>query len=151
MKQYKLTVHKHKHIALVAHDHKKHDLIEWVKFNKHILQNHSIYATGTTGKLVEEILEMSVIKFQSGPLGGDSQIGSHITDNKINVLIFFWDPLSAQPHDSDVKALLRLAMVWNIPTACNRSTADFLISSTLMDKQYNRLIQDYEDYKNRKI
>ena len=150
-KTNKYTIQKIKHIALVAHDHCKNDLIEWTKFNKAILQRHSIYATGTTGKLVEEILEMKVVKFQSGPLGGDQQIGSHIVENKIDMLIFFSDPLAAQPHDVDVKALLRIALVWNIPIACNRSSADFMISSILMDATYNRMVQDYTDYKNRKI
>ena len=135
-----------KNIALVAHDNKKNDLVEWAQWNKSILQRHNIFATGTTGRLMEEELEMSITKFQSGPLGGDQQIGSHITEGKIDFLIFFWDPLEPQPHDPDVKALLRIALVWNIPTACNRATADFLISSVLMDRPYNRLIQDFADY-----
>lgn len=151
MKYVKKPINKIKNIALVTHDHKKHDLLEWVKFNKKLLQGHNIFATGTTGRLLEEILEISIHKFQSGPLGGDQQIGSHIADNKIDMLFFFWDPLEPQPHDSDVKALLRIALVWNIPIACNRSSADFMISSILMDNTYNRIVQDYTDYKNRKI
>lgn len=151
MKYTKLTVQRVKNIALVAHDNKKNDLIEWAKFNKAVLQSHNIFATGTTGRLLEEVLEMHFTKFQSGPLGGDQQIGSHITEGKIDFLIFFWDPLEPQPHDPDVKALLRIALVWNIPTACNRATADFLISSMLMDRPYTRLIQDFSDYHNRPV
>ena len=138
-----------KNIALVAHDNKKNDLIEWARWNKPVLQRHNIFATGTTGRLMETELEMTITKFQSGPLGGDQQIGSHITEGKIDFLIFFWDPLEPQPHDPDVKALLRIALVWNIPTACNRSTADFLISSVLMDRPYQRRIQDFADYQTR--
>jgi methylglyoxal synthase len=142
---------KDKHIALVAHDHKKKDLVEWAKFNKVLLAHHTIYATGTTGTLLEKELGMPVVKFQSGPLGGDQQIGSKIVDGDINFLIFFWDPLEPVPHDPDVKALLRLAVVWNIPIANNRATADFLISSPLMDEVYPRRVPDYEGYRNRTI
>jgi methylglyoxal synthase len=142
---------KDKHIALVAHDHKKKDLVEWAKFNKVLLAHHTIYATGTTGLLLEKELGFPVQKFQSGPLGGDQQIGSKIVDGEINFLIFFWDPLEPVPHDPDVKALLRLAVVWNIPIACNRASADFLISSTLMDEVYPRRVPDYEAYRNRPI
>lgn len=138
-----------KNIALVAHDNKKNDLVEWAQWNKTLLQRHNIFATGTTGRLMEAELEMSITKFQSGPLGGDQQIGSHITEGKIDFLIFFWDPLEPQPHDPDVKALLRIALVWNIPTACNRATADFLISSILMDRPYNRLIPDFTNHSGR--
>lgn len=151
MNYNKLYIQKVKNIALVAHDNKKQDLTDWATFNKPLLQNHNIFATGTTGRILEEVLEVNVIKFQSGPLGGDQQIGSHITEGKIDFLIFFWDPLEPQPHDPDVKALLRIALVWNIPTACNRATADFLISSSLMDKNYTRLVQDFTDYRKRKI
>jgi methylglyoxal synthase len=150
MEYNKLYIQKIKNIALVAHDNKKQDLSDWARFNKPLLQSHSIFATGTTGKLLEEVLEVNVTKFQSGPLGGDQQIGSHITEGKIDFLIFFWDPLEPQPHDPDVKALLRIALVWNIPTACNRATADFLISSSLMDKNYTRLVQDFTDYRKKK-
>jgi methylglyoxal synthase len=151
MNYNKLYIQKIKNIALVAHDNKKQDLTDWAMFNKPLLQSHNIFATGTTGRLLEEVLEVNVTKFQSGPLGGDQQIGSHITEGKIDFLIFFWDPLEPQPHDPDVKALLRIALVWNIPTACNRATADFLISSSLMDKNYTRLVQDFNDYRRRKI
>lgn len=151
MKYVKKTIQKVKNIALVAHDHKKEELLDWVKWNKELLQSHNIFATGTTGALIEKALEIEVHKFQSGPLGGDQQIGAFIADGKLDMLFFFWDPLEPQPHDSDVKALLRIALVWNIPIACNRSSADYIISSVLMDKPYTRLIVDYNDYKNRKI
>lgn len=151
MKYTTLAIQKVKNIALVAHDNKKHDLLEWARWNKTILQSHNIFATGTTGKMLEEILEMRIVRFQSGPLGGDQQIGAHITEGKIDFLIFFWDPLEPQPHDPDVKALLRIALVWNIPTACNRATADFIISSQLMEKSYNRIVQDFSAYHKRKI
>lgn len=146
-----LPIQKVKNIALVAHDHKKKDLIEWAQWNKPVLQSHTIFATGTTGRLLEDVLEMRITKFQSGPLGGDQQIGAFITEGKIDFLIFFWDPLEPQPHDPDVKALLRIALVWNIPTACNRATADFLISSMLMEKPYQRIVQDFTDYQQRRI
>ncbi|MBL7855155.1 MAG: methylglyoxal synthase [Cyclobacteriaceae bacterium] len=151
MKYTTLAIQKVKNIALVAHDNKKHDLLEWARWNKTILQSHNIFATGTTGNMLEEVLEMRIVRFQSGPLGGDQQIGAHITEGKIDFLIFFWDPLEPQPHDPDVKALLRIALVWNIPTACNRATADFIISSQLMDKSYNRIVQDFSAYHKRKI
>jgi methylglyoxal synthase len=144
------VIGKRKRIALVAHDHKKEDLIEWVKFNKHLLSMHELYATGTTGKLVEKA-GLEVNKLKSGPLGGDMQIGAKIADGEIDFLIFFWDPLESQPHDPDVKALLRMAVVWNIPAACNRSTADFMISSSLMDKEYRRSLPDYKNYRQRQI
>jgi methylglyoxal synthase len=140
-----------KKIALVAHDNKKRDLIEWAKFNRDLLAHHQVFATGTTGKILEQELGFKIIRLKSGPLGGDQQIGSKIVENKIDFLIFFWDPLEPAPHDPDVKALLRMAVVWNIPTACNRATADFMISSPLMDGQYDRLVPDYESYTARKI
>jgi methylglyoxal synthase len=115
MNYNKLYIQKIKNIALVAHDNKKQDLTDWAMFNKPLLQNHNIFATGTTGKLLEGVLEVNITKFQSGPLGGDQQIGSHITEGKIDFLIFFWDPLEPQPHDPDVKALLRIALVWTYP------------------------------------
>jgi methylglyoxal synthase len=146
-----IPLHKDKKIALVAHDHLKADLVEWVKFNKVLLSHHTIFATGTTGSLVEKVLGFPVHKFQSGPLGGDQQIGSKIVDGEVDFLIFFWDPLQQAPHDPDVKALLRMAVVWNIPIACNRASADFMISSPLMDSTYNRLVPDYENYRTRNI
>lgn len=151
MNHITLPIQRIKNIALVAHDNRKPDLMEWVKHNRTLLQAHNLFATGTTGRLIEEELQMQVTKFESGPLGGDQQIGSHITEGKINFLIFFWDPLEQQPHDPDVKALLRIALVWNVPTACNRSTADFMITSALMDRPYDRQVQDFSDYNNRRI
>jgi len=132
-----------KRIALVAHDHKKLDLLEWAEFNKGLLTQHQLYATGTTGRMLAEALEVSVTTLQSGPLGGDQQIGARIAQGEIDLLIFFWDPLSPQPHDTDVKALLRIAVVWNIPVACDRATADYLISSPLMQEPYERQMPDY--------
>ena len=145
----KVAILPDKKIALVAHDNKKMDLVEWAKFNCDLLAHHTIYATGTTGTMLEEVLGFEVIKLQSGPLGGDQQIGALITEGEINFVIFFWDPLEPMPHDPDVKALLRLAVVWNIPMACNRASADFMISSPLMDGEYDRLVPDYDEYRNR--
>lgn len=142
---------KKKHIALVAHDHRKPDLLDWVTANKHILEKHHLYATGTTGKLIEESLQLPITKFFSGPLGGDQQIGSLIAQGQIDMLIFYWDPMNAQPHDTDVKALLRLSVTWNILLACDRTTADFLISSPFMDSEYQRIMPDYTDYLSRDI
>ncbi len=130
-------------IALIAHDNKKADLREWAKFNRLLLAGHYLCATGTTGLLLSSELDLPVDRVLSGPLGGDQQIGARIADGAIDLLIFFWDPLEPQPHDPDVKALLRLAMVWNIPVACNRASADFLISSPLMNQGYQRLEPDY--------
>ncbi len=140
-----------KKIALVAHDDKKRDLLEWAKFNKSLLAEHDLYATGTTGKLLEESLGIEINRLQSGPLGGDQQIGAKIAEKEIDILIFFWDPLSTQPHDTDVKALLRIAVVWNIPVACNRASADFMISSPLMSSAYEPLLPDYEGYIGRSV
>jgi methylglyoxal synthase len=147
----KISMEPNKKIALVAHDNKKRDLVEWAKFNRDLLAHHQIFATGTTGTLLERELAFPIEKLQSGPLGGDQQIGARIVDNEIDFLIFFWDPLEQQAHDPDVKALLRMAVVWNIPIACDRATADFVISSPLMDKPYDRLVPDYDAYRNRKV
>lgn len=151
MSQIKISMEPDKKIGLVAHDNKKADLIEWAKFNRDLLAHHKVYATGTTGIILEQVLGFEIHKLQSGPLGGDQQIGAKIVDNEIDFLIFFWDPLEPLPHDPDVKALLRMAVVWNIPIACNRATADFMISSPLMDGEYDRLVPDYETYRSRKI
>jgi methylglyoxal synthase len=132
-----------KNIVLIAHDNRKEDLLEWVHFNRGTLSKHHLSATGTTGKLIQEKIQLPVYRFISGPLGGDQQIGARIVEDGIDFMVFFWDPLSAQPHDPDVKALLRIAVLYNIPMACNRSSADFLISSPLMDKEYNRQLIDY--------
>jgi methylglyoxal synthase len=147
----KIGMERDKRIALVAHDNKKRDLVEWAKYNQVLLDHHEIYATGTTGEILRQELGLRVNRLQSGPLGGDQQIGAKIANGEIDFLIFFWDPLEPQPHDPDVKALLRLAVVWNIPVACNRATADFMISSPLMDSDYDRLVPDYDVYRSRKI
>jgi methylglyoxal synthase len=132
-----------KKIALIAHDNRKQDLLEWAGFNRELLAQHELYATGTTGKLLEEELDLKIIKLQSGALGGDQQIGAKIAQGEIDFLIFFWDPLKPMPHDPDVKALLRVAVVWNIPVACNRASADLMISSPLMSGEYQRFLPDY--------
>ncbi len=151
MAHQKIAMEHDKKIALVAHDHKKKDLFEWAKYNKTLLAHHILYATGTTGLTLQRELGLEVKMLQSGPLGGDQQIGAKIVDNDIDFLIFFWDPLEPMPHDPDVKALLRMAVVWNIPIACNRASADFMISSPLMDAEYDRLVADYTEYRARSI
>jgi methylglyoxal synthase len=151
MEHNKSFIDRQKKIALVAHDNKKADLLEWVRYNRLTLAQHEIYATGTTGKLLEQELAVDINRLQSGPLGGDQQIGAKIAEGEIDFLVFFWDPLEPQPHDPDVKALLRIAVVWNIPVACNRASADFLISSPLMTSEYQRLPPDYEEHIQRTI
>jgi methylglyoxal synthase len=145
------TLKPKKRIALVAHDNKKKDLLEWARWNRTVLAQHVVYATGTTGRMLEKEIGIDVIKLKSGPLGGDQQIGAKITEGDIDFLIFFWDPLEPQPHDPDVKALLRVAVVWNIPIACNRASADFMISSPLMEGEYKRFMPDYETHLQRKV
>ncbi len=142
---------KQKRIALIAHDNKKRDLLEWAKYNRGLLIRHQLYATGTTGRILEQELGVDIVKLQSGPLGGDQQIGARIAQGEIDFVIFFWDPLEPQPHDPDVKALLRIAVVWNVPVACNRATADFIISSPLMSSEYERALPDYSDHRERVI
>ncbi|MBD0296392.1 MAG: methylglyoxal synthase [Flavisolibacter sp.] len=145
------TLSNSKNIALVAHDKKKRDLIDWAEHNRQVLSKHHLIATGTTGKLLEEKLNVPVHKLLSGPLGGDQQMGAMIADGKIDFMVFFWDPMEAQPHDSDVKALLRLAVAWNILIACNRSTADFILTSALMQEDYLIAVPDYSQYLGRSI
>jgi len=148
-----------KRIALVAHDNRKKDLIEWVEWNYHILQKHELICTGTTGKLVSTAIDQKIIEnpeldlqrpqislLKSGPLGGDQQLGSLITEGKVDFLFFFWDPMNPHPHDVDVKALLRITVVYNIPVACNRATADFMISSRLLNEPYTAILKDYSQY-----
>lgn len=138
-----MRIDEKKRIALVAHDHRKQDLLEWTEFNRGKLVAHELWATGGTGKLLAERLDLQIHPLLSGPLGGDQQLGAKISEGLMDVLIFFWDPLEPQPHDPDVKALLRLAVLYNLPTASNRSTADFLISSPLFDQTYDRIQADY--------
>ena len=140
-----------KNIALVAHDNKKADLISWAETNKDVLSKHNLVATGTTGKMLEEKLKVPVKKLFSGPLGGDQQVGSMIAEGDIDMIVFFWDPMEAQPHDSDVKALLRLAVAWNILMACNRTTADFILTSKLMNEDYGLSVPDFSTYLQRNI
>ncbi|MGH9149166.1 MAG: methylglyoxal synthase [Acidimicrobiales bacterium] len=132
-----------KRIALIAHDNKKADLAEWARFNRDLLAAHELVATGTTGLVLEEHLDLPVERVRSGPLGGDQQIGAMIAEGRVDMLVFFADPLEPMPHDPDVKALLRLAMVWNIPVACNRASADYLVSSSLVGTAYERLLPPY--------
>jgi len=150
-----------KRIALVAHDNRKKDLIEWAEWNYEVLIHHKLISTGTTGRLVEEAIikrltdedanDFEIMKLKSGPLGGDQQLGAMIAEGKIDLLIFLWDPMQPQPHDVDVKALLRISVLYNIPTACNRSTADFMISSSLLDAQYEPELRDYSGYIGRTV
>jgi methylglyoxal synthase len=137
---------KRKRIALVAHDQRKEDLVDWTKHNVEKLKGHDLYATGTTGKIISDECSLPIERLKSGPLGGDQQLGAMIVNGELDILIFFWDPMTAQPHDVDVKALLRVSVVHNIPLACNRSTADFLISSRLFDEDYDPIVKDYSKY-----
>lgn len=138
-----LPIGKQKRIALIAHDHKKKDLIEWVKENRDVLSQHFLCGTGTTARLISEEANLPVRAYNSGPLGGDQQIGARIVENGIDFVLFFWDPLAAQPHDPDVKALLRITVLYDVPIAMNRATADFLLHSRLMDETYERRIQNF--------
>jgi methylglyoxal synthase len=150
-----------KRIALVAHDNRKKDLIEWVEWNWNALLNHQLICTGTTGNLVEDALKskldkdlvrkVDISKLTSGPLGGDQQLGAMIVEGKVDLIIFFWDPMEPQPHDVDVKALLRISVLYNVPTACNRSTADFIISSPLFKTAYEPILKDYTPYIKREL
>ncbi len=146
------TVAGRKRIALVAHDNKKPELVRWAHCHQQQLSGHELFATGTTGTLIERELGFQVSKLISGPLGGDQQIGALISECKLDVLVFFWDPFEPMPHDPDVKALLRIAAVWNIPVACNRSSADYIFSSKLLGEEHGRQIPDYDGYlKDRKV
>jgi methylglyoxal synthase len=147
--QNTIAMHRNKKIALVAHDNKKEELFEWAKFNCKLLAEHSLYATGATGQLLKSRLGLNVTHLESGLLGGDQQIGSRISEGQIDLVIFFSDPLEPQPHDADVRALLRMAVVWNIPVACNRASADFIVSSPLISTVYERKVPDYSKYRAR--
>jgi len=138
-----VSMRKRKRIALIAHDHRKKDLLEWARYNRSLLEGHELLATGTTGAMLADELGLDVERFKSGPLGGDQQIGARIAEGGIDLVIFFWDPMQPQPHDVDVKALLRIATVYNVPMAGNRATADFMISSPLMSEKYERTLIDY--------
>jgi methylglyoxal synthase len=132
-----------KRIALIAHDNCKQDLLDWARYNVGTLGRHELFATGTTGGLLAQELDLEVTRFLSGPLGGDQQVGAGVAEGRIDFVLFFWDPLEPQPHDVDVKALLRIAVVYNVPVACNRATADFVLSSPLMDVEYERMVFDH--------
>jgi len=139
-----MMTRRRKRIALIAHDHMKPDILEWATYNSGTLGRHDLFATGTTGAMIHAALGLHITRFRSGPLGGDQQVGAGVAEGRIDFIIFFWDPLAPQPHDVDVKALLRLAVVYNVPIACNRATADFLLSSPLMDEEYERRLPDLD-------
>jgi len=139
-----ITMKSSKRIVLVAHDNMKKALLEWARYNKELLAQHELYATGSTGSMLSTTLGVEIRCFKSGPLGGDQQIGARIAEGGIDMVVFFWDPLEPHPHDVDVKALLRIAVVYNIPIACNRASADFVISSHLMQEPYERMVEDFE-------
>ncbi|MAN53139.1 MULTISPECIES: methylglyoxal synthase [Marinimicrobium] len=141
-----VTLPNNKSIALVAHDNKKQDLVAWCSKHRETLKSHTLYATGTTGTVIANATQLPINKLISGPLGGDQQVGSLITEGKVDFLIFFWDPFEPMPHDPDVKALLRIAAVWNIPVACNQISADFMVASPLFNNEVDRSIPDYEAY-----
>lgn len=151
MSQVSRRLGEFKRIALVAHDNQKSELLEWVRYNREKLSQHTLYATGTTGRVLEEELGVNVNRLMSGPLGGDQQLGAKIAEGEVDVLIFFWDPLEPLPHDPDVKALLRIAVMYNIPIANNRATADFIFSSPLMHTEYNLTMMDFEVYRRRPL
>jgi methylglyoxal synthase len=150
-----------KRIALVAHDNMKRDLVEWAQYNYHTLLGHELVCTGTTGRLIDEAIRakagaalppgFAILRLKSGPLGGDQQLGALIADGRIDIVIFFWDPMSPHPHDVDVKALLRIAVLYNVPIACNRSTADFVISSSILQKAYEPVLKDFTEYVDRSV
>ena len=151
MADFEATLPAIKKIALIAHDNRKDELLSWAQTNRERLSRHELFATGTTGRLLQEKLGLPITRFHSGPLGGDQQVGARIAEGEIHVIIFFWDPLDSHPHDPDVKALLRMAVVWNIPSASNSSSADFLINSPLFDQPYERHLPDIIAYQQRSL
>ena len=144
MKSVSVRMSRRKRIALIAHDNRKGDMLDWARYNRGTLSQHELFATGTTGGLLAAELGLSITRFLSGPLGGDQQVGAGVAEGRIDFVIFFWDPLEPQPHDVDVKALLRIAVVYNTPIACNRATADFVLSSPLMNEEYERLLTNVD-------
>ena len=144
MKSVSVRMSRRKRIALIAHDNRKGDMLDWARYNRGTLSQHELFATGTTGGLLAAELGLTITRFLSGPLGGDQQVGAGVAEGRIDFVIFFWDPLEPQPHDVDVKALLRIAVVYNTPIACNRATADFVLSSPLMNEEYERLLTNVD-------
>lgn len=151
MKDREMLIGRKKNIALVAHDNRKRDLLNWIEKNRDGLKGHQLSGTGTTASLIEERVGLEVRAYKSGPLGGDLQIGSRIAEGEIDLLIFFWDPLEAQPHDPDIKALLRISVLYNIPIANNEASADFILSSSYMDQEYGRRLVDYGKSKEERL